>query len=155
MLINETSKRVIYFREHDANIVGKGCYYLDQIVWLNSDGVVLGENVGFNYGCYVNGYGGLSIGDRSLVGPYTTIHTANHMFDDLDVPLLEQGSIKEPVAIGKDCWIAMSVCILPGVTIGDRSIIGAGSVVTKDIPPDSIAVGNPCRVIRSRRTRAG
>lgn len=151
MMINETSKRVIYFREHDAKVVGKGSFYLDQIVWLNGDQIVLGAGVGFNFGCYVNGYGGLTIGDRSLIGPLTTIHTANHAFDDPDAPLLEQGSIKQPVAIGKDCWVAMSVCVLPGVTIGDRCVIGAGSVVTKDIPDDSVAVGNPCRVIRDRR----
>ena len=151
MMINETSKRVIYFREHDAKVVGKGSFYLDQIVWLNGDQVVLGESVGFNFGCYVNGYGGLTIGDRSRIGPLTTIHTANHVFDDPDVPLLEQGWMKQPVRIGEDCWVAMSVCVLPGVTIGDRCVIGAGSVVTKDIPPDSVAVGNPCRVIRNRR----
>ncbi|HXH87379.1 MAG TPA: DapH/DapD/GlmU-related protein [Gaiellaceae bacterium] len=153
-MINETSKRVIYFRPHDANVVGAGSFYLDQIVWLNGDQVVLGESVGFNFGCYVNGYGGLTIGDRTLIGPLTTIHTANHAFDDPDVPLLEQGSIKQPVTIGEDCWLAMSVCVLPGVTIGDRSVIGAGSVVTRDIPADSVAVGNPCRVIRSRRATA-
>lgn len=154
MMINETSKRVIYFRPHDAKVVGSGSFYLDQIVWLNGDQVVLGESVGFNFGCYVNGYGGLTIGDRTLIGPLTTIHTANHAFDDPDVPLLEQGSIKQPVTIGEDCWLAMSVCVLPGVTIGDRSVIGAGSIVTKDIPADSVAVGNPCRVIRSRRSTA-
>ncbi len=150
MMITERTKRSIPLREGDARRVGQGCFYLDQIVWLNGDQVVLGEAVGFNFGCYVNGYGGLTIGDRTLIGPLTTIHTANHAFDDPDVPLLEQGSIKQPVTIGKDCWLAMSVCVLPGVTIGDRSVIGAGSVVTKDMPADSVAVGNPCRVIRNR-----
>jgi acetyltransferase-like isoleucine patch superfamily enzyme len=57
MMITERSKRVIPFRPHDAKRVGEGCFYLDQIVWLNGDAIELGDRVGFNYGCYVNGYG--------------------------------------------------------------------------------------------------
>jgi acetyltransferase-like isoleucine patch superfamily enzyme len=60
---------------------GEGCFYLDMIVWLNGDRVEMGDRVGFNYGCYVNGYGGLEIGDRSIFGPYTMVHTANHEMD--------------------------------------------------------------------------
>jgi len=151
MLINETSKRVIPFRAHDAKRMGSGCYYLDQIVWLNGQEIEMGDGVGFNIGCYVNGYGGLTIGDRTGFGPYVMIHTANHVMDDPDVPILDQGWVKEPVHIGKGCWIGMGVCILPGVTIGDSAIIGAGSVVTKDVPAFAIAAGNPCRVLRSRK----
>ncbi len=78
MMITDRSKRVIPFRAHDAKRVGDGCFYLDLIVWLNGDRIELGERVGFNYGCYVNGYGGLRIGDRTIIGPYSMIHTANH-----------------------------------------------------------------------------
>lgn len=150
-MINETSKRVIAFRPHDAKRVGEGCYFLDQIVWLNGNEIEMGDGVGFNFGCYVNGYGGLTIGDRTAFGPYVMIHTANHVMDDPDVPVLAQGSVKEPIHIGRACWIGMGACILPGVTIGDFAVIGAGSVVTKDVPAYAIAAGNPCRVIRMRR----
>jgi maltose O-acetyltransferase len=151
MLINERSKRVIPFREADAKVVGEGCYYLDLIVWLNGDQIELGNHVGFNYGCYVNGFGGLVIGDYSNVGPGSMIHTANHLNDDLSRPFVGQGWRKQPVTIGADVWIGMGCVILPGVTIGDHAVVGAGSVVTKDIEPYAIAVGNPAKPIKSRR----
>lgn len=147
MMITAQSKKVIPFCPGDAKRVGKGCYYLDLIVWLNGEFIELGDEVGFNYGCYVNGYGGLTIGDRTIFGPYTMIHTANHGMDP-DRPRIEQGWVKEPVSIGKDCWIGMGAVILPGVTIGDGVIVGAGSVVVKDLPPRTVAVGNPCKVIK-------
>jgi len=152
VIINDASKRIIYFRPSDAKRLGEGCYYLDMIVWLNGNEIELGDGVAFNIGVYVNGYGGLFIGDRSRIGPYCMIHTANHISDDLDKPIWDQGWKKESVSIGKDCWIGMGACILPGVSIGDQSIVGAGSVVVHDIPPYSVAVGNPCWVIRDRRT---
>ena len=150
MKITAQSKSIIYFRPSDANKVGEGCYYMDLIVWLNSEFIEMGDNVGFNYGCYVNGFGGLKIGNRSLIGPYSMIHTANHE-TDVNKTIQEQGWIKEPVTIGEDCWIGMGVSILPGVTIGDKVIVGAGSVVPKDLPSYSIAVGNPCKVIKYRK----
>ena len=151
MLINERSKRVIAFRSGDAKVVGEGCFYLDQIVWLNGDQIELGAHVGFNYGCYVNGYGGLRIGDWANIGPGSMIHTANHHFDDLTRPFITQGWEKRPVTIGEDVWVGMGAVILPGVTIGDHAVIGAGSVVTKDIEPYAIAVGNPATPVKSRR----
>ncbi len=150
MMITAQSKSVIPFRPGDAKRVGEGCYYLDQIVWLNGEFIELGDQVGFNHGCYVNGYGGLTIGDRSLVGPYCLIHTANHETDP-SKPILEQSWIKQPVSIGKDCWIGMGATIVPGVTIADGVIVGAGSIVVKDLPPYTLAVGNPCTVIRDRK----
>lgn len=149
MLINELSKRVIPFRAHDAKRIGDGCFYIDQIVWLNGDRVEMGEKVGFNYGCYVNGFGGLTIGDRTIIGPYTMIHTANHEMDT-GRPIPEQGWNLGPVDIGPDCWIGMGVCILPGVTIGEGCVVGAGSVVTRDLEPYAVAVGNPAKPIKSR-----
>ena len=149
MLINELSKRVIPFRSHDAKRIGEGSFYIDQIVWLNGDKIEIGEKVGFNFGCYVNGFGGLTIGDSTIIGPYTMIHTANHEMET-DRPIPEQGWNLGPVVIGAGCWIGMSVCILPGVTLGDGCVVGAGSVVTRDVEPYSIAVGNPAKAIKSR-----
>jgi maltose O-acetyltransferase len=151
-MINERSKRVIPFRPHDAKRIGEGCFYLDHIVWLNGDRIELGDHVAFNYGCYVNGYGGLRIADGAEFGPYTMIHTANHNMDDPDRPVTQQGwEVVRPMEIGANCWIGMGVCILPAVRIGDGCVVGAGSVVTKDLEPYTIAVGNPARVIKSRR----
>lgn len=151
MMITAESKSVIPLRPGDAKRVGDDCFYLDQIVWLNGESIELGDEVGFNYGCYVNGFGGLSIGDRSIFGPYTMIHTANHGMADPDQPIQAQGWIKSPVTVGEGCWIGMGTAILPGVTIGDGVVIGAGSVVVKDLPSYAVAVGNPCKVIKSRK----
>jgi len=150
MMITERSKSVIPFRPGDALKVGEGCFYLDLIVWLNADRIEMGDRVGFNYGCYVNGFGGLVIGDRSIFGPYTMIHTANHEMDTAH-SIQDQGWESRPVTVGPDVWVGMGVSILPGVTIGEGSVIGAGSVVAKDVEPYAIAVGNPAKPVRSRR----
>jgi maltose O-acetyltransferase len=76
------------------------------------------------------------------------IHTANHRFDQ-DRPIVDQGWKKQPVEIGTDCWVGIGVCILPGARLGDRCVVGAGAVVTGEIEPNTVAVGNPARVIRS------
>jgi len=151
MMITEATKQVIPFRQGDAQRVGEGSFYLDHIVWLNGDKIELGDHVGFNHGCYVNGYGGLVIGDDTLIGPSTLIHTANHEMGDLERPIAGQGWKAAPVHIGNGCWIGMGACILPGVRIGDGCVIGAGSVVVDDVDDFAVAVGNPAKVVRSRR----
>ena len=151
MMITERSKRVIPFRAHDAKRVGEGCFYLDLIVWLNGDRIEMGDRVAFNYGCYVNGFGGLVIGDGAEFGPGVLIHTANHEMDDAYRPATEQGWRDDgPLEIGRNCWIGMGAIILPGVTIGEACVVGAGSVVVGDLPPFTVAVGNPARVVRER-----
>jgi acetyltransferase-like isoleucine patch superfamily enzyme len=150
-MITETTKQVIPFEAGQAKRVGEGSFFLDQIVWLNGAQIEIGDRVGFNTGCYVNGYGGLVIGDDTIIGPGTFIHTANHEMGDLDRPISGQGWKAAPVHIGERCWIGMRVCILPGVRIGDGCVIGAGSVVVADLEDFAIAVGNPARVVRSRR----
>src|SRR4029450_1906527 len=158
MMITERSKRVIPFRPHDAKRVGEGCFYLDLIVWLNGGEIELGDKVGFNYGCYVNGYGGLRIGDRTIIGPYAMIHTANHEMD-LERPIIDQGWTKRPVEIGADCWTGGGVVCRArcaffarrDARIGDGCIIGAGSVVVPgELEPNHVAVGNPARPIKKR-----
>jgi maltose O-acetyltransferase len=153
LLITESNKRVIPLAPRDAKLVGEGCFYLDFLVWLNGENIEIADGVAFNIGCYVNGYGGLTVGARTGFGPYAMIHTANHRYDDPSRPIKDQGWNCEPVSIGSDCWIGMGACILPGVTIGDRVVVGAGSVVTKDLPSNVVAAGNPCRVIRDRGGR--
>jgi acetyltransferase-like isoleucine patch superfamily enzyme len=149
MMITERSKRVIPLRPKDAKRVGDGCFYLDLIVWLNGDRIELGERVGFNYGCYVNGYGGLRIGDGTIVGPYAMIHTANHEISR-ERAIVDQTWTEGPVEIGADCWIGMGVCILPGARVGDGCVVGGGSVVAGELEPYCIAVGNPARAIKRR-----
>jgi maltose O-acetyltransferase len=152
MIIPERTKRAIPFTPEDAKRVGRGCYYMDTIVWLNGDKIEMGDDVGFNYGCYVNGFGGLVIGDGTVFGPYTMVHTANHRTDDPTRPIAQQGwEESPPVQIGPQCWVGMGVCILPGVRIGEGCVIGAGSVLTSDLDAYTVAVGNPAKPVKSRR----
>lgn len=88
----------------------------------------------------------VTIGDDCFIGPNVSIYTACHSTDPVERNTRQEWA--EPVAIGNNVWIGGSVTILPGVTIGDNVTIGAGSVVTKDIPSGTVAVGNPCRVIK-------
>ena len=88
----------------------------------------------------------VTIGDDCFIGPNVSIYTACHSTDPVERNTRQEWA--EPVTIGNNVWIGGSVTILPGVTIGDNVTIGAGSVVTKDIPSGTVAVGNPCRVIK-------
>ena len=106
--------------------------------------IKIGKNVFINACCRFQDQGGIEIGDGSLIGHNTTIATLNHDFN----PAKRQNLTPRPVKIGKNVWIGSDCTILPGVTIGDGAIIGAGSVVTKSIPANTIAVGNPARVIK-------
>ena len=106
--------------------------------------IKIGKNVFINACCRFQDQGGIEIGDGSLIGHNTTIATLNHDFN----PAKRQNLTPRPVKIGKNVWIGSDCTILPGVIIGDGAIIGAGSVVTKSVPANAIAVGNPARVIK-------
>lgn len=108
-----------------------------------------GEKVFFNFNCVVLDVAQVTIGSRTLFGPNVQFYTATHPMNHLErASGLEYA---KPIFIGEDVWIGGSAVICPGVSIGDRSVIGAGSVVTKDIPVDVFAAGNPCKVIRPLR----
>ena len=108
--------------------------------------IVLGDNVFFNFNCVILDVTKVTIGNRCLFGPAVQIYTATHPLDHAQrATALEFG---KSVTIGNDVWVGGNVTICPGVTIGDRTVIGAGSVVTKNIPSNVFAAGNPCKVIR-------
>lgn len=104
-----------------------------------------GENVFFNVNCVVLDSMKVKIGSNVMFGPGVHLYTATHPLDKTERRLLE---IAKPITIGDDCWIGGQSVICPGVTIGAGTVIGAGSVVTKDIPENCLAVGNPAKVIR-------
>lgn len=112
--------------------------------------IVAGDKVFFNFNCVVLDVCQVSIGSRTLFGPNVQLYTAMHPTDYQERAAgLEFG---KPITIGEDVWVGGSAVICPGVTIGHRSIIGAGSVVTRDVPDDVFAAGNPCRVIRTLKS---
>ena len=107
--------------------------------------IELGERVFFNFNCVVLDVCLVRIGDFCLFGPAVQIYTPVH---PMDAKLRRQQEFGKPVEIGSDVWVGGGAMILPGVRIGSRAVIGAGSVVTRDVPEGVFAAGNPCRVIR-------
>ena len=107
--------------------------------------IELGERVFFNFNCVVLDVCRVTIGDYTLFGPAVQILTPMH---PLNAELRRKQEYGKPIEIGSDVWVGGGALILPGVRIGSRSVIGAGSVVTRDIPDGVFAAGNPCRVIR-------
>ena len=107
--------------------------------------IFLGTRVFFNFNCVVLDVCAVRIGDYTLFGPAVQIYTATH---PLEAELRRRQEFAKPVTIGSDVWVGGAAVICPGVTIGSRSVIGAGSVVTRDILEAVFAAGNPCRVVR-------
>jgi maltose O-acetyltransferase len=108
--------------------------------------IELGERVFFNFNCVVLDVCSVRIGSFSLFGPAVQIYTPMH---PLDAELRRREEFGKPVEIGSDVWVGGGAIILPGVRVGSRAVIGAGSVVTRDVPEGVFAAGNPCRVIRA------
>ena len=127
--------------------VGEGCY-IESPYFANWGGhhVHLGRNIYANAGLKLVDDTHIYIGDYTMLGPNVVIATAAH---PIDADLRRKGlQYNKSVRIGKNCWLGAGVIVMPGVTIGDNVVIGAGSIVTKDIPSNVVAVGNPCRVLR-------
>lgn len=142
----EGERRQALLREMFAEI-GEGCY-IEPPFHANFGGahVHFGRYVyaNFNLTCVDDTH--IYVGDCTMFGPNVTVATAGH---PILPELREKGyQYNMPVHIGKNCWIGAGAIILPGVTIGDNVVVGAGSVVTKDLPSNVVAVGNPCRVLR-------
>ncbi len=142
----EMEKREKMLKEMLAEI-GENCY-IEPPFHSNWGGknVHLGKNVYFNFNATMVDDTHIYIGDYTMLGPNVVIATAGHPI----LPELREKALQFnlPVHIGKNCWLGAGVIVLPGVTIGDNTVIGAGSVVTKDIPANVVAVGNPCKVLR-------
>lgn len=115
------------------------------------ENIYAGDDVFINFGAVILDGAKVTIGKKTLIAPGVHIYTARHPLNIEDRRMWEDC---RPVTIGEECWIGGHATICPGVTIGDRSVIGAGSVVTKDIPADSLAVGNPARMIRKLNGKA-
>jgi acetyltransferase-like isoleucine patch superfamily enzyme len=112
------------------------------------DKCVLGRDISIN--CYLD----VEIGDSALLADSVYVSDFDHKFGDLDVPIKDQGIVKSRVRIGRDVWIGTKATVARGVEIGEGSVVGANAVVTKDLPPYSVAVGVPARVVRDRRVTA-
>lgn len=127
--------------------VGTGCYVRPNFRCDYGYNIMLGDNVTINYDCVFLDCGKITIGNDTDLGPGVHVYAVTHPLNPDDRKTqLEQG---KGVTIGEGCWIGGGVIICPGVTIGNGSTIGAGAVVTKDIPDNVLAVGNPAKVVKS------
>ena len=108
--------------------------------------IEIGENFYSNHNLVILDANKVTFGDNVLIGPNCGFYTSGHPIDKEERREVE---FAKPIKIGNDVWIGGNVCVMPGVTIGDNVIIGAGSVVTKDIPSNVVAVGNPCKILRN------
>ena len=122
-------------------------------VWIEPDfrcefgkNITIGDNVYINFGCVILDCGLVTIGSDTLIGPNVGLFSGNHTTDAEE--RAAGGLIPRPITIGSRVWLCGNVSVVPGVTIGDDTVIGAGSVVTRDIPSGVVAAGNPCRVLR-------
>ncbi len=143
---SEMDKREALMKEMFFEI-GEGCY-IEPPFHANHAGahVHFGKNIYANFNLTIVDDTHVYVGDFTMFGPNVTIATAGHPI----LPELREKvyQYNMPVHIGRNCWIGAGALIMPGVTIGDNTVIGAGSVVTKDIPANVVAVGSPCRVLR-------
>lgn len=143
---SESEKRAALLKKMFGKI-GEGCY-IEPPLRANWAGkhVFLGNGVYANFNLTLVDDGNIFVGDKVMFGPNVTIATANHPI----LPALREKALQynKDVHIGNNVWIGAGVIIVPGITIGDNSVIGAGSVVTRDVPANVVAVGNPCRVLR-------
>ena len=142
----EGEKRQKMLKEMFAEI-GENCY-IEPPLHSNWGGkhVHFGNNVYANFGLTLVDDTHIYVGDYTMFAPHVTLATAGHPI----LPELREKiyQFNAPIHIGRNCWLGAGVIVLPGVTIGDNSVIGAGSIVTKDIPANVVAYGNPCKVIR-------
>ncbi len=135
-------------------IFGAGCA-IDNDFTAEVEGVLrVGARTVFGHHCTLAARDSVEIGEDCLLAEMVSIRDHDHRFDDLEIPIREQGAVSAPVKIGKNVWLGAKVTVLKGVTIGDNAIVGANAVVTKNLPANAIAVGIPAKVIRLRTDAA-
>lgn len=128
---------------------GKDVIIKTRAYFGTGENIILGNNSQLGVDCKIEN--DIQIGNDLVMGPDVFIMSSAHAFERLDIPINQQGNLpRKPVKIGNDVWIGTRVVILPGITIGDQAVIGAGSIITKDVPPRAIVAGNPAKLIRFR-----
>lgn len=136
----------------DSTSWGPGCVISAFTKVKISGPFVMGRRCQISTGCFVGaGEAGLTLGDDVLISPNCVVMTGTYVFDRLDVPLQEQGTVSKPTRLGHRVWVGSNSVVLAGAEIGDDVIVSAGSVVSGRVPPRTIVLGNPAKVIFTRR----
>jgi len=137
--------------------IGEGTSIMSRsYLYANDSGQLsIGSRCSFNHNVLLGAAGGeIVIGNDVLIGPNVVLRASDHVFASTEIPIRSQGHRPGRIVIGDDVWLAANVVVTSGVTIGNGCVVGAGSIVTRDLPPMSVCVGNPARPIRSRLPQA-
>ena len=135
---------------HFLKYCGRGLTIKEYVVLKFPENISVGDNVGISEFSWIDGNGKVEIGDFVRIGPYVSIISFNHKFADKSTPIKLQGKVLLPVIIEDDVWIGSKAQILAGTKIGKGAVIGAGTIITKDVPPYAVIVGNPAKIIKYR-----
>ena len=138
-----------FFYENSVECKGM-LYILPGTILCYPYKIEIGYNVFINRNVYITARANITIGDNVLIGPGVIINSGMHRYKDKTKLIRDQGHEIKPINIGNDVWIGANAVIMPGVFIGDGSVIGAGAIVTRSIPPYAVAVGIPARIIKER-----
>ena len=144
----------LYFFKRKLNILNKNIDINLKSIFINHENIKWHDNIYIGPNAYIWAIGGLEIHDNVIIGPRITIHTSNHRFENATMLPYDGFSYLKKVVIEKNVWIGDSVFIVPGVTIGEGSIVAMGSVITNDVPKYSIVGGNPAKIIKKRDIEA-
>lgn len=129
---------------------GKNLYVHPNTIFYYPHNLYIGENVYFNRNVFITARAKITIGNNVLIGPNTVINSGNHIYSDSKTLICLQGHISKDIVVEDDVWIGANVAILCGVKIGKGSVIAAGSVINRDIPPYSVVAGIPARKVKDR-----
>jgi acetyltransferase-like isoleucine patch superfamily enzyme len=131
--------------------IGSGVFIgRNSVLHCKNGDIIVHDNVNIGFNCDIASSNHIEIGEKVLVAAYVYIVGGGHDYSRVDVPVMEQKRIARPIHIEARSWIGAGVTVLDGVTIGEGAIVGTGAVVTGDLPPNSMAVGMPARVVRQR-----
>lgn len=133
--------------------IGKNTFILKGFGMTNPSAIKIGNHVKINHYVFMDGGGGIEIGNNVLIAPMVYLSAADHGYDNLEIPISQQALIKGKIVIEDDAWIGANSVILKNVTIGKGAIVAAGSVVTKDVEAYSIVGGVPAKFIKSRKEK--
>lgn len=148
--INALSKQGVVFG-NNVSILKNTIIECTGVLQNLGEGLIVGNNVGIAQNCFIQVRGKVHIGNNVIFGPNVSIFSENHVFDNPDLPVSKQGVTRKGVTINDGVWLGTRVVILDGVTVGENSIVAAGSIVNKDVPSYSIVGGVPAKVIRNRK----
>ncbi|MFZ0519160.1 MAG: sugar O-acetyltransferase [Acidobacteriaceae bacterium] len=146
LTFNDAEEVRALFSELIGKKVDEGFVLIPPFYSAGGDEIRVGQNVFINQNCTFYDLGGLDIADDVMIGPNVSLITAGHPLEPLQ---RRAATVGKPIVIERNVWIAASVTIVGGVTVGESSVVAAGSVVTRDVPPNTLVAGNPARVIRS------